>query len=65
MIQKNLRNVNCKGLKLTLKNIGRFLSPIASGANLRGKYQHFGLNLFKKILKRFLLHKIYFPNLAN
>ncbi len=40
-IQKNLRNVNFKGLKLTVKNIVRFLSPTASGAN-------FGLNIFFK-----------------
>ncbi len=48
IIKKNLRNVNFKGLKLTLKNIVQFLSPPASGANWRDKYQHFGLNLFFK-----------------
>jgi hypothetical protein len=48
IIKKNLRNVNLKGLQLTLKNIVRFSSLTASGTNLRGKYQHFGLNLFFK-----------------
>ncbi len=33
---------------MTLKNIVRFSSPTASGTNFRGKYQHFGLNLFFK-----------------
>ncbi len=35
---------------MTRKNIVWFLSLTASGTNLRGKYQHFGLNLFFKIL---------------
>jgi hypothetical protein len=37
-----------RGLKLALKSLVRFSSPTASGAILRGKYQHFGLNQFFK-----------------
>jgi hypothetical protein len=37
-----------KGLKLALKNLVRFLSTTASGAILRGKYQHYDLNQFFK-----------------
>jgi hypothetical protein len=49
MIQKQSeKNVNFQGLKLTVKNMVRFSSLTASGANLRGKYQHVGLNLFFK-----------------
>ncbi len=44
--KKNLRNVNFMGSKSTQKNKVRFSS--ASGSNLRGKYQHFGLNLIFK-----------------
>jgi hypothetical protein len=43
--QKNLRNVNFKGLKLALKNLGRFSSPTASRAVLRGEYQHSDIHL--------------------
>jgi|LakMenEpi03Aug12_release.lakeMendotaPanAssembly.Ray.scaffolds.fasta_scaffold468996_1 hypothetical protein len=49
IIQKNLRNVNFKGLKLNWKNIVRFSSPTASGTNFTGKYKHFGLSLFFKL----------------
>jgi hypothetical protein len=41
MSQENLRNVNFKGIKLALKNLGRFSLPTASRAVLRDKYQHF------------------------
>jgi hypothetical protein len=45
MYQKNLKNVNFKGLKLALKNLGRFSLPTASRAVLRDKYQHLDLYL--------------------
>ncbi len=48
IVQNSQRNVSFKGLKLALKNLVRFSSPTASGAILRGKYQHFGLNLLCK-----------------
>ena len=36
--KKTQRNVNFKGIKLALKNLGRFSSPTASRAVLRDKY---------------------------
>jgi hypothetical protein len=36
-MQKSQRNVNFNGIKLALKNLGRFLSPTASRAVLRGQ----------------------------
>ncbi len=36
--------VNFKGLKLAMENLVWFSSPTASGAILRGKYQHFALD---------------------
>jgi hypothetical protein len=53
IIQKRQRNVNFKGLKLALKFLVQFWSPTASGAILRGKYQHFDLYLAYKILKSY------------
>ena len=50
---KNQRNLNFKGLKWAQENIVRFSSPTASGPNLRGKYQHFGLNQFFKTLRSY------------
>jgi hypothetical protein len=53
-----LRNVNFKGLKSTQGNIVRFSSPSASGTDLRGKYQHLGLNFFSNIkILQFCVHK--------
>jgi hypothetical protein len=40
-MQKSQRNVNFKGIKLALKNLGRFSSPTDSRAVLRDEYQHF------------------------
>ncbi len=45
-MQKSQRNVNFKGIKLALKNLGRFSSPTASRAVLRDKYQHFDQYLY-------------------
>ncbi len=42
-MQKSQSYVNLKGIKLALKNLGRFSSPTASRAVLKGKYQHFDL----------------------
>ncbi len=64
-IQKNQRNVNFKGLKLALKNLVRFSSPTASGAILRGKYQHFGLSLIFKTSRSHNSVYNYKKNLRN
>ena len=56
-MQKSQRNVNFKGIKLVLKNLGRFLSPTASRAVLRDKYQHFDLYLFYKLIDLTILCK--------
>ncbi len=45
-MQKSQRNVNFKGIKLALKNLGRFSSPTASRAVFRDKYQHFDQYLY-------------------
>ena len=37
--------VNSKGIKLALKNLGEFSSPTAFRAVLKGKYQHFDIDL--------------------
>ncbi len=44
-LERCLRIVNFKGLKLTLKNFVRFSSPTTSRAVLRSKYQYFDLYL--------------------
>ncbi len=44
-------DVNFKGIKLALKNLGRFSSPTVSRAVLRDKYKHFDLYLKDKTLK--------------
>jgi hypothetical protein len=43
--------VNSKGIKLALKNLGRFSSPTTFRAILRDKYQHFDLYLNYKTLR--------------
>ncbi len=45
MNMQKQRNVNFKGIKLALKNLGQFSSPTASRALLRNKYQHYDLYL--------------------
>ncbi len=52
-MQKSQKNVNFKGIKLALKNLGRFLSPTASRAVLRDKYQHYELYLENKTLRSY------------
>ncbi len=49
-MKKRQRMVNSKGIKLALKNLGRFLSPTAFRAILRDKYQHFDQYLKYKTL---------------
>jgi hypothetical protein len=53
IMQKIQRLVNFKGIKLALKNLGRFLSLTASRAVLRNKYQHFDLYLQYKTLRSY------------
>jgi hypothetical protein len=60
VIQKTPRKVNFKGLKVTWENLVQFSS--ASGTNLWGKYQHFGLNLFLKTLRS---HNSVYKNLEK
>jgi hypothetical protein len=45
--------VNSKGIKLALKDLGRFSSPTAFRAVLRDKYQHFDLYLKYKTLRSY------------
>ena len=45
--------VNSKGIKLALKDLGRFSSPTAFRAVLRDKYQHFDLYLLYKTLRSY------------
>ena len=49
--------VNSKGIKLALKNLGRFSSPTASRAILRGKYQHSDLYLSNIKIIQFCVKK--------
>jgi hypothetical protein len=51
--KKRQRMVNSKGIKLALKDLGRFSSPTAFRAVLRDKYQHFDLYLFYKTLRSY------------
>jgi hypothetical protein len=52
-VQKRQRMVSFKGIKLALKNIGRFSSPTAFRAVLSDKYQHYDLYLKYKILRSY------------